>query len=344
MDYFFAQVEERDDPTLKNQPFSVGSIHPARGVISTCNYIARKYGIHSAMPVALAIKKCPQLILLPTQMHKYKEASKIIRKIFYHLTPLVEPLSLDEAYLDVSKITQFSNSATWMAKWLLNEIYEKTGLTASAGIASNKLLAKIASDVNKPNGMYVVKPEMQLAFISNLPIHRLYGVGKVTQQKLYDMNVHYCKDLQAFSKTQLTDKFGKFGNQLYDFCRGEDHRPISTGREIHSVSTEHTYLQDLTTEEACLQELPHLHKALLKRIKVEYQTKISGIFIKITDHQFHKYSIERKSTHYNLTLYQLLFKSLYEKKHAAPIRLIGLGIRLNKSNIEEIPVQLNIIL
>ncbi|ORU76938.1 DNA polymerase IV, partial [Francisella tularensis] len=159
MDYFFAQVEEKANPSLKDKPFAVGGTNPKRGVISTCNYIAREYGVRSAMPTAIAMQKCPNLILLNTDFAKYKAASAVIRDIFYSFTDKVEPLSLDEAYLDVTDVKEYKNSATLIAQAIKQEIFNKTGLTGSAGVAPNKLLAKIASDINKPNGLYVVTPK-----------------------------------------------------------------------------------------------------------------------------------------------------------------------------------------
>lgn len=182
MDYFFAQVEEKANPSLKDKPFAVGGTNPKRGVISTCNYIAREYGIRSAMPTAIAMQKCPNLILLNTDFVKYKAASAVIRDIFYSFTDKVEPLSLDEAYLDVTDVKEYKNSATLIAQAIKQEIFNKTGLTGSAGVAPNKLLAKIASDINKPNGLYVITPEQVDSFVKDLPVKKLFGVGKVSQE------------------------------------------------------------------------------------------------------------------------------------------------------------------
>lgn len=335
MDYFFAQVEERENPNLKDKPFSVGSISAHRGVISTCNYIAREYGVHSAMSVKAALQKCPSLILIPVSMGKYKEASQAIRSIFYSLTDKVEPLSLDEAYLDVTNVKKLSNSATWIAKWLKESIYKKTGLTSSVGIAPNKLLAKLASDMNKPNGITVVSPNKIDAFIKPMPVKRLHGVGKVTQQKMHSMGINTCLDLQQHNLEILKKNFGKFGTALYYYCRGQDNRSVTPERIAKSTSVENTYQQDFTNIQDCQQAIRGLHKDLLKRCGSN--PAISGVFIKITDNRFKKYSIDRKSISYELWDYQLLFKQLY-KIHNNPVRLIGVGVRLSQHQNQQIPL------
>ena len=212
MDYFFAQVEEKANPSLKDKPFAVGGTNPKRGVISTCNYIAREYGVHSAMPTSIALQKCPNLVLLNTDFVKYKAASSVIKEIFHSFTDKVEPLSLDEAYLDVTDVQEYKNSATLIAQAIKQQIFNKTGLTGSAGVAPNKLLAKIASDINKPNGLYVITPEQVNSFIKDLPVKKLFGVGKVSQEKLKSMRVETCSQLQQISLNTLIDKFGKFGS------------------------------------------------------------------------------------------------------------------------------------
>ena len=327
MDYFFAQVEERDNSNLKDKPFSVGSTSVHRGVISTCNYIAREYGVHSAMSVKEALQKCPSLILLPASMEKYKKASSVIRKIFYSLTDQVEPLSLDEAYLDVTHVKKLSNSATWIAAWLKDAIYQATGLTSSVGVAPNKLLAKLASDMNKPNDIDV--------FIKPMPIKRLHGVGKVTQQKMQTMGIVACEDLQQYDRKVLQQHFGKFGLALYDYCRGQDDRAVTSERVAKSISVENTYQQDFTNIQDCQQAIRDLHKDLLKRCGSNQV--ISGVFVKITNYRFKKYSMDRKSISYELWDYQLLFEQLYQI-HNNPIRLIGIGVRLSQNKVQQLPL------
>ena len=329
MDYFFAQVEEKSNPSLADKPFAVGSTNPKRGVVSTCNYIAREYGVHSAMPTSVALQKCPNLILLNSDFAKYTSASKIIREVFYSFTDQVEPLSLDEAYLDVTDVSVHKNSATLIAKAIQEKIYEKTGLTASAGVAPNKLIAKIASDINKPNGICVITPDNLKDFIQDLPVKKLFGVGKVSQQKLKNIGVENCLQLQELSLNTLIDKFGKFGNNLYNYARGIDNRLVNPIRIRKSVSVENTYQQDLLTLEDCLDKLPELYEKLVKRITPEYSKQIIGIIVKFTDNKFHKTSMNRISKSQNIKLFENLIAQLYEKQNH-PIRLMGIGVRLGE--------------
>ena len=329
MDYFFAQVEEKDNPSLADKPFAVGGTDSRRGVVSTCNYIAREYGVRSAMPNAIAVKKCPDLILLPTSMAKYKAKSNIIRDIFYSITDKVEPLSLDEAFLDVTEVQQCLNSATLIAEAIKDKIYTETGLTGSAGVAPNKLLAKIASDINKPNGLYVVKPTDVDAFIKNLHVKKLFGVGKVTQDKLKSLGIEYCHQLQKVSQDELTRRFGRFGSNLYNYSRGIDYRIVNPERIRKSISVENTYFDNIDSLEICLDKLPELYNKLQGRITDEYSNRITGIFIKLTDSQFHKTSIARQINIPNLDDFTCLLKELYLKQHN-PIRLLGVGVRLSE--------------
>ncbi|MEY8714715.1 DNA polymerase IV [Francisella philomiragia] len=329
MDYFFAQVEEKANPSLKDKPFAVGVTNPKRGVISTCNYIAREYGIHSAMPTAIAMQKCPNLILLNTDFAKYKAASSIIREVFYTFTDKVEPLSLDEAYLDVTDVQEYKNSATLIAQAIKQEIFNKTGLTGSAGVAPNKLLAKIASDINKPNGLYVITPEQVNDFVKNLPVKKLFGVGKVSQEKLKNINVETCLDLQQLSLATLVDKFGKFGSNLYNYARGIDNREVNPVRIRKSVSVENTYLEDLKTLEACLEKLPNLYDKLTSRMTEEHYKSIIGIVVKFTDTKFNKTSLTRVSKILDKEVIKNLIIELHQKQNH-PIRLIGIGIKLGE--------------
>ncbi|WHN65371.1 DNA polymerase IV [Cysteiniphilum sp. QT6929] len=339
MDYFFAQVEEKDNPSLRDKPFAVGGNNIKRGVLCTCNYIARSYGVHSAMPTRIALQKCPELILLPTDFDKYKRISNIIRDIFKSISPLVEPLSLDEAYIDVTNIKSHANSATLMAQAIKEEILKQTGLTASAGVAPNKLLAKIASDINKPNGLYVIRPQDVDKFIQDLPVGKLFGVGSVTENKMQKMGLNTCADLQKLDIKALEHHFGRLGTNLYDYCRGIDRRLVNPKRIRKSLGVEHTYQHDLTTKDDCLKALTQLHQELLARLKPEHTLCIEGIFIKITDNTFHKTSIERHTESSELNLYLLLFDNLYHKQ-TKPIRLLGLGVKLSEQPVKQIPLAL----
>lgn len=219
MDCFFAAIEIRDNPLLKNKPVAIGGLPENRGVLSTCNYIARKYGLHSAMPSVRALQLCPKLILLPVKMEKYKAASKVLYRIFKQYTPLVEPLSLDEAFIDVTDCQYCKGSATLIAETIKRRIKKELKLTASAGVAPNKFLAKVASDWEKPDGLFVITPDKIDLFIQKLPIEKIFGVGRVTAKKLHAVQIKTCHDLQQFSLAQLQEKFGKMGERFYDLCR-----------------------------------------------------------------------------------------------------------------------------
>ena len=256
----------RDDPTLRNIPLAIGGRADQRGVIATCNYEARKFGVRSAMPSSQALQRCPQLVIMPPSMEKYRAASRQILSIYRSYTNLVEPLSLDEAYLDVSQSTMHHGSATFIAQEIRHRIASEVGITASAGVAPNKFLAKIASDWNKPDGIFVILPNQVEQFVAALPVARLYGVGKVTAAKLHALGVETCHDLLSWSIKDLTQQFGKMGGSLYHLCRGIDHRKVIATSERKSVSVEETYAQDLPNLDACLKELPVLFASLQKQI------------------------------------------------------------------------------
>jgi DNA polymerase-4 len=258
MDCFYAAIEMRDNPRLKNKPVAVGGNPEKRGVICSCNYIARKFGVHSAMATAKALRICPKLILLPVNMEKYRAASEKIHKIFRSFTDIIEPLSLDEAYLDVTDCKHFCGSATLIAKSIRDKINWQLKLTASAGVAPNKLLAKIASDWNKPNGQLVITPENIESFISSLPVKKIFGVGKVTAEKLTKLGIKTCADLQKISLHDLIKRFGNFGAQLYELCRGIDNREVKPNRIRKSLSVEETFMQDLVSQDECLAKLPNM--------------------------------------------------------------------------------------
>ena len=244
MDCFYAAIEQRDNPELRGKPVGVGGARDRRGVLTTCSYEARPYGVRSAMPTYLALRKCPQLIVVPTRFDVYRRESQRIREIFSSFTGVVEPLSLDEAYLDVSHL-EFDPAG--VAYEIRERIFEQTGLTASAGIAPNKLLAKIASDVNKPKGQCVVEPDRVAGFMKRLPVRKLWGVGGVSSEKLEKRGIQTCGQLQELSRIELHALFGRFGIELYDLCRGIDKRPVEPHRVRKSMSTEQTFTENLAT-------------------------------------------------------------------------------------------------
>ena len=248
MDAFFASVEMLDDPSLRNKPIAVGGKQTDRGVISTANYLARKYGVHSAMSTAKALRLCPNLIIVPGRMSRYKEISQQVRDIFNEYTDLVEPLSLDEAYLDVTE-NKFNNpSATHLAKEILLRITEKTGLTASAGVSSNKFLAKIASDVNKPAGFCLIHPQYADDFILKLPIKKFFGIGPATAEKMNKYGIHNGADLKKHSAEQLGKWFGRMGGRYYDIVRNKYNPPVNPNRIRKSIGAEYTFMRDLRTK------------------------------------------------------------------------------------------------
>ncbi len=252
MDCFFAAVEMRDDPSLTDIPIAIGGSRVQRGVISTANYPARKYGVRSAMPTAMALKLCPHLKLLPGRFDAYKEASRQIRDIFSRYTSLIEPLSLDEAYLDVTDSEHCQGSATLMAQAIRADILRETGLTASAGIAPIKFLAKIASDLNKPNGQYVITPQVMPDFLLTLPLSKIPGVGKVATKKLEEMGLRTCADVQRADLALLLKRFGKFGRILWERSNGIDERDVVVERERKSLGVERTLMEDIHSWEQCL--------------------------------------------------------------------------------------------
>jgi DNA polymerase-4 len=245
MDAFFASVEQRDNPALRKWPLVVGGDPDGRGVVASCCYAARAFGIHSAMSCARARRLCPQAIFVRPRRERYKEISARIRTIFRRYATAIEPLSIDEAFLDVTDNPK-QPSATWTAEAIRRDILSATGLTASAGVSCNKFLAKVASDMNKPNGITVIPPEKALDCILGLPVRRFYGVGRVTEKRMKSMNIHTGADLVPFSREELVARFGKAGNFYYDIVRGIDNRPVRPRQGRKSIGTESTFAHDLT--------------------------------------------------------------------------------------------------
>lgn len=332
MDCFYAAIEIRDNPSLQGKPVAVGGKAKNRGVICTANYIARKFGIHSAMATAHATKLCPNLILLPINMTKYKKISTEIQKIFYNFTELVEPLSLDEAFLDVTQCSQFKGSATLIATAIRGQITLKHKLSASAGVAPNKFLAKIASDWNKPNGMLVITPKEVDTFMPKLPITKIFGVGKVTANKLKNLNLTTCADLQKLSLNELISLCGSFGSKLYELCRGIDYREVIPNRICKSLSVEETYAQDLNDPIIAIEKLKNLIIKLKFRLVTNSNKnlpqKIKKLFIKIKFYDFTHTSVECIANQIDLARYETLFHKGYMRQQK-PIRLLGIGVRFD---------------
>lgn len=326
MDCFFAAIEVRDNPSLKNKPVAVGGTTAQRGVLATCNYEARKYGLHSAIPTAQALKICPKLTLLPVNMQKYKAASKVLYRIFKQYTPLVEMLSLDEAFLDVTNCQYCKGSATLIAKTIKNRIIKELHLNASAGVAPNKFLAKVASDWDKPDGLYIITPNQIDAFVTQLPVTKIFGVGKVTAQKLHNMQIQTCADLQQLSLSQLTEQFGKMGARFYCLCRGIDDRPVEPESIRKSLSVEETFPKDLQTLDACLAALPPLIQKLKRRMMPASNLTICKQFVKIKFYDFKQTTAETTSNNWDEQIFFDLFKSGFNR-HNKAVRLLGIGVR-----------------
>lgn len=333
-DCFFAAVEMRDNPEYRDIPLAIGGRSDRRGVIATCNYTARAFGVHSAMATAYALKLCPSLTVIPGQMDKYRQVSRQIMQVYREVTDKIEPLSLDEAYLDVSDSQLFQGSATRIAEMLRQRVSEVTGITISAGVAPNKFLAKVASDWNKPDGLCVIRPEQVEAFVENLAVKKLHGVGNKTAGKLERMGVTSCADLKKLSKEHLAEHFGRFGERLFELSRGIDNREVVTQRVRKSISVEHTFSKDLKTIEESISHIPELYLELQQRFsQLKGERVIQGIFVKLKFNDFTQTTIEHRSTVHDESLFSGLMKQGYQRAKK-PVRLLGLGFRLDNKKLE----------
>ena len=337
-DCFFAALEMRDNPSLKDKPIAVGGAADKRGVIATCNYPARAFGVRSAMPTAQALKLCPNLILCPPRMSVYKDAAQAIREIFFQLTDRVEVVSIDEAYLDVTHVDAFRGSATRMAQWLKQEALLQTGVTLSIGVSVNKFLAKIASDWQKPDGLFVIRPEEIEGFMHDLPVGRIQGVGKVTEQKLVNQGYETCGQLQQLSLQKLVERYGKLGVMLYQRCRGEDYREVVTERVRKSVSVEYTFADNKTVLADIEQELDHQIIKLKQRFLPYQDRGVKSVFLKLRFADFTTTTVETGLTSaQNRQLHRRLDVSyflplLHEaiRRGQCNIRLLGVGLRFTE--------------
>jgi len=337
MDAFYASVEQRDQPDLMGKPIAVGG-GGNRGVVMTASYEARKFGVRSAMPSFKALQKCPDLIFVKPRFSAYKEASQQIRGIFHYFTDLVEPLSLDEAYLDVTENKRNIPSATLIAKEIKNRIKAELRLTASAGISVNKFLAKIASDYQKPDGLSVILPHQAEAFLEQLPIHKFHGIGKVTAQKMEQLGISCGRDLKKKTKAELVAQFGKNGQFYYYIVRGEDDRPVMPNRKRKSVSVEDTFPENLTQTDDLLFELKRIAKKIMQWMeKNDTYGKTLTLKVKFADF---KQITRSKTIRHWITEYETLEAMAQELLLAAPIdrevRLLGLGVS-NLNNQEPTP-------
>lgn len=330
MDAFFASVEMRDYPEYRNIPLAVGGSEKQRGVISTCNYEARKYGVRSAMSTALAKKLCPQLTVVPGRMHVYREVSQKVREIFARYTELIEPLSLDEAYLDVTACQQLHGSATLIAEAIRHEIRTELNLTASAGIAPVKFLAKIASDLNKPDGQFVITPNEMQSVIDSLPLEKIPGVGKVSLQKLQKAGFYVCSDIRHSDYLKLVRQFGRLGESLWHRSHGIDPREVTPHRQRKSVGVERTFANNISSFEECWQIIentlfPELYLRLGKASPNKSIAK-QGIKVKFADFQLT--TIEHVHGYLDLAYFRDLLQEVLTRQHGREIRLLGLHVML----------------
>jgi DNA polymerase-4 len=342
MDAFFASVALRDRPDLQHLPVVISSHHP-RAVIAAASYPARQFGLRSAMSMAQARKLCPQVVVIEPNFNQYREVSAQIHQIFQYYTPLIEPLSLDEAYLDVTENLYGLSSATEVAQRIRAEIFQKTGLTASAGVAPNKFLAKIASDWNKPDGLCVIKPSQVQSFIQHLPLKKIPGVGKVTQEKLRQLHLETLGDLQQIEESTLTHHFGKYGHQLFLYAQGIDERPVQVERERQQISKETTFDDDFTLQQ-CQPYWAKLTAQVWESLnKKQLMARGVTVKLKLKNFQVLQHSKSFKTPLNNLTeLTQVLDLLLGEMYIPAEyqFRLIGVGVyQLNPT--DDLP-QLNL--
>jgi DNA polymerase-4 len=330
MDCFYAAVEIRDNPSLKGKPVAVGGSPDSRGVIATANYEARKYGVDSAMASSQAVKKCPELTLLSPNFDKYRTESDAIRTIFHDYTDRIEPLSLDEAYLDVTEVERCEGSATKIAREIRSRIQTDRELTASAGVGPNKFLAKVASDWNKPDGQKTIAPGDVSAFMTNLAVEKIPGVGSSTRETLHEHDIHTCGDLQEYSRRELVDTFGKWGLNLFRLCRGRDDRPVSTDRERKSLSVERTFSEDLSSLDEVQAALDKLYEKFTRRWDnaEPADERINGIQVKVKYADFDQVTRERKRTGVpERDAFAVLVRQLWTNDERN-VRLIGIGVKL----------------
>ncbi len=336
MDAFYASVEQMDNPELKGKPLAVGGSE-VRGVVSAASYEARKFGVRSAMSGIQAKRNCPELIFVRPRFERYKEISKQIRKIFHEYTDLVEPLSLDEAYLDVTQNKKGNPSASLIAQEIRKRILEEVGLTASAGISVNKFVAKIASDYNKPNGQKTVNPEEVESFLENLDIKKFYGIGKVTTDRMYHLGIFTGKDLKSKSAEFLEEHFSKSGLHFYNIVRGIHNSAVKPNRIAKSVAAEHTFNENLTSEIFMVEKLERIAGELENRLK-KYNISGKTVTLKIKYSDFTTQT-RSKTLPYFISDKGLLLETakelLFQERMKESVRLLGISLNNLKTEIKK---------
>jgi DNA polymerase-4 len=328
MDAFFASVEQRDHPEYHGKPLIVGGQPDSRGVVAACSYEARKFGIHSAMPCARAYRLCPHAIFVRPRFEAYREVSTQIREIFWRYASEVEPLSLDEAYLDVSYTAEFNGSATLIARAIKREILAETRLTASAGVSYNKFLAKIASDMDKPDGLYVIRPEQGEKFVETLPVGKFHGIGPATETKMKKLGIETGLDLRQKTLAELTERFGKSGQYYFNIARAIDERPVRSQRIRKSLGKETTFAEDIVSVVEITAKLLDLAGIVLENLQKQ-QLKARTVTVKVKYNNFQQVTraitLEQPVTLQDLkTVIPVLLKKT--EAGTIPVRLVGLSL------------------
>jgi DNA polymerase-4 len=331
MDCFYAAIEMRERPELAGRPVAVGG-SSGRGVLTTCNYEARKYGCRSAMPAFKALALCPGLVLLPVRFELYRTESASIREIFARYTDRIEPLSLDEAYLDVSHLGSEAASVAWAIR---ERIREERRLTASAGIAPNKFLAKVASEWNKPDGQFEIRPGEVEAFLESLPVERIWGVGRRTAERLHEAGIRTCGEMRSRSEVELVRRFGKFGRSLHRLCRGIDERPVETHRERKSLGNERTFRENLQSPEAGLPLLDEIVGELAEDLADRHgDRQIRENVVKVKFEDFQTTTAQRASDRLDAELMRELLAEAWKRGGGRSVRLIGAAVRFREEGDE----------
>jgi DNA polymerase-4 len=329
MDAFYASVEQRDNPRLRGKPVIVGGQPQSRGVVAACSYEARRFGVHSAMPSAAADRICPGAVFLAPRFDVYRKVSQEIQDIFAQFSDLVEPLSLDEAFLDVTHNQRWQGSATLIAKEIKTRIRLVTGLTASAGVSYNKFLAKIASDINKPDGLYVITPEQGEAFIDKLPVGKFFGVGKVTEMRMHKLGLHYGSDIKSWDEEMLVAQFGKMGHFFFQIAHGVDNRPVNNRQLRKSISKETTFAADLKDRDQMIKVLLELAEMVSDSLrKKSLYAKSINIKVRYDNFKVVTRSLVLAEAQQNIHYLTPQLLVLLDRTEAGvvPVRLLGVGV------------------
>ena len=339
MDAFFASVEQRDHPEYQGKPLIVGGLPDKRGVVAACSYEARQFGIHSAMPSSRAYRLCPSAIFIRPRIDIYREVSTEIQSIFKRYTDLIEPLSLDEAYLDVTGCTEFQGSATLIARSIKKTIKDETELTASAGVSYNKFLAKIASDMDKPDGFYLITPEQGEKFVELLKVRKFHGVGKATETKMNALKIYTGADLKRWSENALVGKFGKAGRYYFQISRGIDHRPVRNNRIRKSIGCETTFQEDLADVDVMLNKLHYLSEKVFLKLKEKgFSAKTVTLKVKYSDFVLITRRVTRENSVKGADEMMGILGQLLQKTEAGARKVRLLGVSVSKLEMINQPI------